>query len=154
MLTVLTPLRAAQIIFVVFLATIVGAWIFEYAGYLPCELCLKQRFAYYAVVPLTLILAVLKPSWIRSGLWLAFLILLASMVFGIYHSGVEWKWWPGPTECAGGAMAGGLPDLSKAVVKCDEPSLYVLGLSLASWNAIISAAMAFVAFKGATAKRS
>ncbi len=152
MLNELSPHRSAAFIAVVMLATILGAWIFEYAGYLPCDLCLKQRWAYYAVVPLTLLLAVLNPSWIRMGLWLALLILLASMVFGIYHSGVEWKWWPGPGTCGAGAMSGGLPDLTKPVVKCDEPAIRILGLSLAGWNAIISAAMAYIAFRGAKAR--
>ena len=36
------------------------------------------------------------------------LLLLVALAFlinaglGIYHAGVEWKWWPGPTTCAGG----------------------------------------------------
>ncbi len=33
------------------------------------------------------------------------LIALAFLVnagVGVYHSGVEWKWWPGPTSCSGG----------------------------------------------------
>ena len=47
----ITPLHAAAGVFVIALATITGAWIFEWAGYLPCELCLKQRWAYYAGVP-------------------------------------------------------------------------------------------------------
>ena len=29
------------------------------------------------------------------------LAFLANMAAGIYHAGVEWKWWPGPTECTG-----------------------------------------------------
>ncbi len=149
MLNELSPQRAAAAVTAVMLATIIGAWAFEYAGYLPCELCLKQRWAYYAVVPLTLLLAIVNPSWIRTGLWLAFLILIASMVFGIYHSGVEWKFWPGPGTCGAGDISGGLPDLTKPVVKCDEPAIRILGLSLAGWNAVISAAMACVAWKGA-----
>jgi disulfide bond formation protein DsbB len=148
MLNSISPQRAAWIIFAVMFATIIGAWIFERAGYPPCELCLKQRWAYYAIVPLTGLLAILKPAWIKPGLWLACFILVASMIFGIYHAGVEWKFWQGPTECTAGALGDGLPDLSKPVVMCDEPSLRIFGLSLAGWNAVISAAMAYVAFKG------
>ena len=43
---------AGLLIFAVAFATIAGAWIFEAAGYLPCDLCLKQRWVYYAGVPL------------------------------------------------------------------------------------------------------
>ncbi len=150
----LTSRQSATLICLIMLVTIVGAWIFEYAGYPPCELCLKQRWAYYAIVPFTAFLSLANPRMLRSGLWVAFLILVASSVFGIYHSGVEWKFWAGPQTCSGGSLAGGLPDLTKAVVKCDEPSLRIFGISLAGYNALISAAMALVAWRGARAPTS
>jgi disulfide bond formation protein DsbB len=71
------------------------------------------------------------------------------MVFGIYHSGVEWKWWPGPATCTAQAgFTGGLPDLSKPAVLCDTPAIRIFGLSLAGWNAVISLGLALVAFAG------
>ena len=150
MLKSISPLQAAWLIFAVTLATIVGAWIFEYAGYLPCELCLKQRFAYYAVVPLSLIVALIganNPAVLRYGLWLLGLIMLGSCIFGIYHAGVEWKFWQGPTTCTGGGdFTKGLPDLTKKAVMCDQPAIRILGLSLAGWNAAISAATSYLAF--------
>jgi disulfide bond formation protein DsbB len=152
MLNSLTPQRAALLIFAVAFATIAGAWIFEYFGYAPCELCLKQRWAYYTGVPLALIVAPLakaNPPAARLGFYFLGLIWIASMVFGIYHSGIEWKWWPGPGTCTGGGGLSGLPDLSKSVVMCDEPALRIFGLSLAGWNAAISLALAGVALKGA-----
>jgi len=92
-------------VFVITLAVIIGAWIFEYAGYPPCELCLKQRWAYYTIVPLSAVFAVAasnNPNVLRYGLYLVGLIMLASCIFGIYHAGVEWKFWQGPTSCTGG----------------------------------------------------
>lgn len=155
MLNALTPQRAAYLILFVALATIVGAWIFEWAGYLPCELCLKQRWAYYTGIPLALIVGLLagrgSPT-AQAGLWLLALLWAASTIFGIYHSGVEWGWWPGPSTCtAGGAggLTGGLPDLSRPVVMCDRPAIRIFGLSLAGWNAVISAALVAVAVIGA-----
>lgn len=152
MLNTLTPQRAALLIFLVAFATIAGAWIFEHYGYAPCELCLKQRWAYYTGVPLALIVALLapqNPGLARAGLMLLGVLWLASMVFGIYHSGVEWKWWPGPTTCTAQAgFTGGLPDLSKPAVLCDTPAIRILGLSLAGWNAVISLGLALVAFAG------
>jgi disulfide bond formation protein DsbB len=131
-------------------AVIVGAWIFEYAGYAPCELCLKQRWAYYIGVPFALLLGMLKPGWIKPGLYVLALLLVANSIFGIYHSGVEWKFWAGPTTCTGGAVAtDGLPDLGKPAVMCDQPAIRILGLSLAGWNAIICAALAAIAFRAA-----
>jgi disulfide bond formation protein DsbB len=152
MLKVASPSQAAWIVFAVMLATIFGAWIFEFAGYLPCDLCLKQRWAYYAVVPLAGLLAVLKPSWIRPGLILVLLILIASAIFGVYHAGVEWKFWEGPSTCGAGELTGLLPDLNAPIVKCDDAAIRILGLSLAGWNAIISGAMAYVAWTGLRSK--
>ena len=152
MLNTLTPQRAALLVFVAAFLTIAGAWIFEYYGYAPCELCLKQRWAYYAGVPLALIVALIaprNPGLAKAGLELLTVLWLASMVFGIYHSGVEWKWWPGPATCtAQASFTGGLPDLSKPAVLCDTPAIRIFGLSLAGWNAVISLGLALVAFAG------
>ncbi|MCX7345763.1 MAG: disulfide bond formation protein B, partial [Alphaproteobacteria bacterium] len=92
MLTSLSPRNALLLLLVVSIATIAGAWIFEAAGYLPCELCLMQRWAYYAAIPLTAVLLVAAPLQ-RAGLYLLALLWIGSMIFGIFHSGVEWKWW-------------------------------------------------------------
>lgn len=152
MLTHLSPRMTATFVGLVALATIGGAWIFEYSGYAPCELCLQQRWAYYAGVPLALILAAWNPSWIRWALLAVALLWLASGVFGIYHSGVEWGWWQGPTACSGGgelAFGEGLPDLTKSAVKCNEAAIRIFGLSLAGWNAVISFALAALAGRAA-----
>jgi disulfide bond formation protein DsbB len=149
MLTSLSPRNALLLLLVVSIATIAGAWIFEAAGYLPCELCLMQRWAYYAAIPLTAVLLVAAPLQ-RAGLYLLALLWIGSMIFGIFHSGVEWKWWAGPTACTGsGGLSTGLPDLSSPVVMCDQPAIRILGLSLAGWNAVISLGLALVALAGA-----
>jgi len=155
MLSRLTPRRAAALVFIIAALTIVGAWAFQWAGYSPCALCLKQRWAYYGVIPLSLVLALAPPAWsstVRLGLVVVALIMLASMVFGIYHAGVEWRWWPGPGTCEG-TLSGGLPQLGTTpVVSCEDPALRILGLSLAGWNAVVSLALALVAFLGARAR--
>jgi disulfide bond formation protein DsbB len=151
MLNAFTAKNCLAIILAVALATIAGAWLFEYFGYAPCELCLKQRWAYYAAIPLSAALFLVPSPQIRTyGLYLLCLLWLGSMVFGIYHSGVEWKWWVGPSTCTGtGALTGGLPDLTKPVVMCDEPAIRIFGLSLAGWNAIISLSLVLVGWYGA-----
>jgi disulfide bond formation protein DsbB len=141
----LSSKQALLSIFTVTLAVIIGAFVFEYLGYAPCELCLMQRYAYYAVIPLSLLLSFANPSFQRRGLYLICAIMLGSMAFGIFHAGVEWKFWEGPTTCTG-KFGGGLPDLTKKAVMCDQPAILILGLSLAGWNAIISAAVSWFAF--------
>lgn len=149
--------RAALIVAAVAAATIAGAWVFEAAGYRPCELCLLQRKPYYLVVPLALAAAFAPPRLARAGLALLAAIFVFSAGFGIYHSGVEWGAWPGPTACTGSAPAGGsAQDLLKQletvqIVRCDQVALRILGLSLAGWNAVISSGLS--AFAAAMARR-
>jgi disulfide bond formation protein DsbB len=148
MLNALTQKNSLLLILVVATATIVGAWLFEFAGYDPCHLCLMERWAYYAAIAVSAILLSLKSN-ARMGLFLLAAIMVASAVFGAFHAGVEWKWWAGPDTCTGTGALSGLPDLTKPVVMCDEAALRIFGLSLAGWNAIISAGLAIVAMLGA-----
>jgi disulfide bond formation protein DsbB len=149
----ITQRTALMVIFIVALLAIIGAFLFQWAGYAPCPLCLQQRWAYYAVIPLSLIFAGIARSnagIARLGLLLIALILIANAVFGVYHAGAEWKFWPGPDTC-GGDLTGGLPELTdEPVVRCDEAALRILGLSLAGWNAVICAVLAGIALKGAS----
>ena len=146
--------RAGAFALALALAGILAAHGFErFGGYDPCPLCLQQRWAYYAAIPIALIAATVAPP--RPLLYLLAVIWLASMVFGIYHSGVEWKFWPGPSTCsANGGLSLGLPDLSKPVVMCDEAAIRILGLSLAGWNAVISLCLAVLAIKAARSQGS
>jgi disulfide bond formation protein DsbB len=158
------PLAAAAIaIAVVGAATILGAWYFQYGlGLKPCPLCLEQRYAYYFAVPLA-VMVVLGDQFgaSRKVLLAALVAIAAGMLWnaglGVYHSGVEWQWWPGPQECAGvGGSFGQAGTIAKqlesfVVVRCDEAAWRFLGLSLAGYNALISLALAAVALYGAAA---
>jgi len=143
------------------LAAILGAYFFQYVlGLPPCPLCLEQRYAYYISIPLAaMILLGLSVGASRKVLLLAFLAIAAFMLWnaglGVYHSGVEWKWWPGPQDCSGAIpnfSAGGslLDQMNKTrVVRCDEAAWRFLGLSLAGYNVLISIALAAIAAWGA-----
>jgi disulfide bond formation protein DsbB len=152
MLNTLSSRQTLLLIAAVLLATITGAWLFEWAGYAPCDLCLKQRWGYYAGIPLALLLAAVAPRGLVPGLYVLALLLVANALFGVFHAGVEWGWWEGPTTCAGGSFGGGLPDLTKKVVPCNEAALRIFGLSLAGWNAVISGALAVLAIAAARRK--
>ena len=139
-------------------ASITGAFIFEALGYAPCELCLKERIPYYAAIPiavLTLFFAARgSKTLMRAAFVVLALIFAASAVFGAYHAGVEWGFWAGPTECTGALdRAASVSDFLKQletvkVVRCDSAALRILGLSLAGWNAVISAGLAALAALG------
>jgi disulfide bond formation protein DsbB len=150
----------SAIVFAVAAATILAALAFEHlGGYAPCPLCLDQRLAYYFAVPASGV-AFLLARGHATGIarLLLVLIALAFLVnagLGIYHSGVEWKWWPGPDTCAGAFDLkwdeGGIVDTP--VIRCDEASWRFLWLSFAGWNAVVSALLAGLAVYGTAQKR-
>jgi disulfide bond formation protein DsbB len=136
--------------------TILGAWFFQYGlGLNPCPLCLEQRYAYYFAVPLALMLALGDHAGASRKVIIAgFIAIAAGMLWnaglGVYHAGVEWKWWAGPQECSGtlgDLSSGNLAERirSISVVRCDEAPWRFLGLSLAGYNALICAALAAIA---------
>ncbi len=145
------------LLMVVAAGTVITALGFEHiGGYNPCPLCLQERYAYYAGVPLSFaaLVAGSMGGWRIAGLLFFAVALgfLANTGVGVYHSGVEWKWWPGPETCSGAltplAKGGLLESLSTTrVVRCDEAPWSFAGLSFAGWNAVISAALAVVATK-------
>jgi disulfide bond formation protein DsbB len=157
------PVTAAAIaIAVVGAATILGAWFFQYGlGLKPCPLCLEQRYAYYFAIPLAVMVALgdhngAKRKILMIALAAIALGMLWNAYLGVYHSGIEWRWWAGPQECSGslddlGGGGGGLLNKlqSISVVRCDEAAWRFLGLSLAGYNALISLALAAVAAWGA-----
>jgi disulfide bond formation protein DsbB len=131
-------------------AILAVVWIFQSLGYAPCELCLTQRYAFYAAVPLALLTALASRSaqgLARAGFALLALAFLANAALAAYHAGVEYHWWQGPTACTGGPGSLDVNDLVKAldsvkVVRCDEVQLRIAGLSLAGWNVLASAVLA------------
>lgn len=146
------------------LATLAGAWIFQAFGIVPCELCLKERIAYYGAVPLAAIVAYASTGRGRAvavtpGLIGLALIFAVNAGLGVYHSGVEWGVWKGPEDCTGviaaaPKVADFLTQLQHIkVVRCDEVQIRVLGLSLANWSVVISAALAALAGRGAALRR-
>ena len=154
------PASMAMLIVLVGAASILGAFYFQYvAGLAPCPLCLEQRIAYYFSIPLAVLL------WLGAGhgasrkvMAAGFAVIAIAMAWnaglGVYHSGVEWKWWPGPSECSGslgdlGGPGGLMNQLrSISVVRCDEAPWRFLGLSLAGYNVLLSLAIAAAALWG------
>lgn len=133
---------------VIGLGAILAALVSEHVfGLLPCVLCLEQRLAYYIGLP---ILALVLVAWNRLPLaiWSVLIAVCIGLFayngwLGVYHAGVEWAWWAGPQSCTGVGEAisfDALSDLNAArVVPCDQVQFRFLGLSMAGYNALISA---------------
>jgi len=124
-----------------------------WGGLVPCELCLYERWFYYAAIVLALAALAFPAEGVqRAGLALLGLLFLASTALGFYHTGVEQHWFPGPSACTNSGSAAETFEQFKArllnqqPVLCDEIQWSIAGLSLAALNAICSLAIAVFAF--------
>ena len=132
------------------LALLLGAFGFQMLGYAPCKLCLWQRWPHGAAIA-TGGLVLLAGPWLLWGLAGALSALITAGI-GAYHTGIERGWWQGPADCTGdaGALSGMSGqdllslDAPNDIVMCDEVAWAFAGLSMASWNVIISLALAAI----------
>ncbi|MDB5411661.1 MAG: disulfide bond formation protein [Rhodospirillales bacterium] len=129
-------------------AVILAALGFQYIGGLaPCELCLYERWPYYAAIVFALL--GIAGSTIGARLAIAATVLLfgASAILAFYHVGVEQHWFAGPTACTGSVGgAASIEELKRQLVarqpvNCDEAAWRLFGVSLAGWNLLASLAL-------------
>lgn len=142
-----TPRQFSGLLLFANAMVLLGAYGFEFIGRLaPCQLCYYQRIPYFLAIILS------GAAWLRPGqakplFALLMLCYLAGSGLGAYHAGVEWKLWAGPASCS--AMGGGnltveqlmAQILAAPVVRCDEIPWSLFGISLAGYNALISAGL-------------
>lgn len=131
-----------------------GALAFQhFGGMAPCKLCLWQRWPHAAAVVIGLV-ALMLPGRVLPLVGAA--AALATAGLGVYHTGVERAWWPGPATCTAGPIDGLAPDqlldqiLAAPLARCDEVAWSMAGLSMASWNGLASLALALIWIAAAT----
>ena len=125
-------------------ALLLAALFYQSIGYVPCELCILQRWPHLAAAIIGAALIFIDSKLLR---WAGALAAGLATAFAIYHAGVEYQWWQGPVACTGGIdgmLNMSTQDLmaqlqSAPVTRCDQPQWYFLGLTMAGWNAICSA---------------
>lgn len=129
-------------------ALLIGALGFQYIGGMPpCKMCYWQRYPHVAAVLIAL-LALAIPG--RALALLGALAALTTAAIGLFHTGVERGLWEGPTSCTsqgtqGLSSAELMEQILKApIVRCDEVPWELFSLSMASWNAIASIALALI----------
>jgi len=154
--------RALWVTFVA-LATLATVWILQSVGYRPCELCLTERYAFYAGAPLAALIALAAQRDARGLARLGFVVLalgfLANAALAGYHLGVEYHWWEGPTACTGVLTKPlDVTDMLKQIQiaqapRCDDPAMRILGFSLAGWDFVVCVALGAYAALAATLKR-
>ncbi len=119
-------------------------------GYLPCDLCLIERFPYYGALPFLLLAGFgawfLRISFgIQLLFFCVFVLMSISFVLAVYHTGIEYGFWPAPPSCGLSVIrkttdANQLFDLLNNIhpPSCSEASMRFLSLSFAGWNVVAS----------------
>ena len=130
-----------------------GAYYFQYVvGLPPCEMCYWQRWPHMVaiVAGLAAFASFASPRLALVLLLTAIAALIVTSALGVFHAGVEYRFWPGPQACSGNIPRGlSAEELKKALfgakmVRCDETAWSMWGISMAGWNAILSGGLAFV----------
>ncbi len=117
-------------------------------GLSPCPLCIWQRWQHVAAVIVAALAVTVLWRYARPLALLGMLAMLVGAGLGLYHTGVERGWWEGPDTCTSSDITNLSTDqllaqiMSAPLVRCDEVQWDLLGLSLASWNAVISLGLA------------
>lgn len=131
-------------------AMLLGALGFQFiAGLEPCPLCIWQRWPHVAGLALAVLGLALAGRLHRPLAGLGALAMLTGAGIGLYHTGIERAWWEGPDSCTSANDVGAMSTdelmsqiMSAPLIRCDEVTWELLGLSMASWNALVSLALA------------
>jgi disulfide bond formation protein DsbB len=136
-------------------AALVAALISQFGFDLqPCVLCLWQRWPYGAAILLGLAAAALRrttaAATVLTGLAIA--AVLVSGGIGAFHVGVEQGWWDGTSGCGSLSDTDDLAALraqimSAPIVRCDEVTFSLFGISMAGWNVLFALGVALVAIR-------
>ena len=125
-------------------------WFEIIVGLPPCNLCILQRWPHVIIIAIGFIGHVaIKQNWM---LLLIALSAISTSLIGLYHVGVEQRWLSGPSGCSNqlnsdsdiSSVTNSL--LEMPVVKCDEITWSLMGISMAGWNSILSVSIAIFAF--------
>ena len=130
-----------------------GAYYFQYVqGLPPCEMCYWQRYPHMVAIAagLAAVASFASPRLALVFTLTAITALLVTAGLGVFHAGVEYRLWEGPQACSGTIPRGLSTEqlkkflLGQAMVRCDVPVWKMWGISMAGWNALLSAALAFL----------
>lgn len=145
LLSLLTPRTYALLALATSGGMLLGALGFQYLGGLePCQLCMIQRFPHVLILAGAIDLLLFGHArWLaRMVLGGVLMLYLASVGLGIYHVGVEQGWWQNAISCSSGKTFGSLDDLmNQEIVRCDKPAWILFGITMAGYNALISAGL-------------
>ena len=120
------------------------------AGIEACDICIIQRYPYFAVLGMCLITIIVNKKFYAYIVFISGIALLITTGYGFYHLGVEEQWFE--SSCQKDIeIANSIENLktqidSRSLIYCDVVLWSLLGVSLAGWNVIVSTMLAIYAF--------
>lgn len=141
-----------QILFLLSILILTSAFIIEYIfGYQPCNLCLVERIPYGLSIIILLIIYNLKGNQIFYSV-LLLLVFSFSIFISIYHLGIEQGFIDESTVCVSKNLNlitkdEILSSLQELRISCKDVAFKIFGLSLTTYNLIISILMFLISTK-------
>ena len=133
-----------KLIFIISIVALASAFFIEYIlGYQPCNLCILERIPYL----LAIIIITLNYKFIhieKHLILLLILIFLAATILSLYHLGIEQGFIEESLVCdlKNGSNLLSKEDILKQLqeknVNCKDVTFKILGLSLTTYNILIS----------------
>ena len=133
-----------KIIFAMSFVAIFSAYFIEHIlGHQPCNLCLIERIPYGLSIILIILIFIFNKS---KKLFILLLILtfIFSFVISIYHFGIEQGFFEESAVCGVKNFTEDLTkeellkQLNQKIISCKDVTFRILGLSLTSFNIVIS----------------
>ncbi len=141
-----------KILFILSFLIILTAYVIQYIlGYQPCNLCIIERVPY----ALCLIIVILSYKFKKNLIFFSILLLMIftfSFLISAYHISIEQGIMSEPSVCGSNNVGltskeEVLKSLQKATVSCKDVAFKIFGLSLTTYNAIISILMFLISLK-------
>ena len=141
-----------QILFILNVVILMSAYAIQYIlGYQPCNLCLIERIPY----GLAIIILILNYTFSKDEIFYIVLLLLIyffSIIISIYHLGIEQGFIEESTICVSKNLEiitkeEILKSLQNLNISCKNVAFKFLGLSLTTYNIIISLFMFLISAK-------
>ncbi len=123
----------------------------RWGGLVPCALCLVERWPWRAAAAIALVGLVVPRKLALALAWLVVPVMLAGVVAGAVHVGVEWRLWPSPLpQCQAphfqtGSIAQRLASMPAKPSKACEDATYLIPgvpISMAMMNLLDSLVVA------------
>tara|TARA_B100000029_G_scaffold505028_1_gene584961 strand:- start:1361 stop:1837 length:477 start_codon:yes stop_codon:yes gene_type:complete len=139
------------IILFLLIFSISAAYFIEHGlGYKPCKLCLYQRMPYFFSIILILNILFIK-KFTKITLLILCLTFVGSTILAFYHFGIEQGFFNESFLCKDSlenlSKDELLKELQKINVSCKDVNFRILGLSIATINAIFSFCLSAIFIK-------